>query len=178
MRYYLRALQEDEIQFNRDIASTQLFQPPSVTKKELDSITPTWSLAMDEQLVEMMTGICEETGQDIHEVNLNSSLPLEDLRKRFPLIAGVVLPLLQFRFTVLRLFNIKLREVLPLIDFSQAHLPWSLAQTLMKLKGLFFPSSKLPLWNGILQRTSGTRHRPHVTIDRPRALKAAERECE
>ncbi len=83
--------------------------------------------------------------------------------------------ILQFRFTVLRLFNVKLVNVLPLIDFSQGHLQWSLAHQLTKLKGIIFLQTKLPLFNKIVLNTTSTvRGQPHTRLNRPKALKAKE----
>lgn len=109
------------------------------------------------------------------DMDVESFVPTEDILQRFPLLSSIPIPLMQLRFSAIRLFNAKVTNAMPFIDFSHSHLPWSLAHSLMKLKGLLFLPTKLDLWNIVIASTNGKASRLSVSIDRPRAMKAKER---
>jgi hypothetical protein len=121
--------------------------------------------------------MCDESKQDPLVVDLDSIEVSEEDLDRFPAIRGQNLSLddIRLRFTAVRLFNRQLAVVLPLVDFSQTHLSWSLAHSICKLTGLIFPSTKVSLWNKILNSTMSRANKPSVTINRPRALRAKEK---
>lgn len=180
MRFYLRPLKEEEIKV---LAESSLKKPgevllksPTTSHQEFEEFLKNvqWTLPMDDQLIELMNNIADQQGKDLFDINLEEIKPPTELLNRYHLIRNISLSVLKFRFSAIRQFNVKLMTVLPLIDFSQSHLSWSLAHSLMQLKGITFMSTKLQLWTKILANTNAHRGAAHVTIDRPRALKAKE----
>jgi len=73
------------------------------------------------------------------------------------------------------MFNKQLTVVLPLVDFSQTHLSWSLAHSICKLTSLVFMETKVNIWNKIMDTTMSKAGRANITVNRPRALRAKER---
>eukprot|EP01083_Nonionella_stella_P059475 155578_1 len=125
---------------------------------ELDEMAPIVTSAQS-GLLDLEIHSVDTSMTSSSSTNLLSSIPVSLVRERFALI---------------RMLNEKVAKVLPLIDFSQAGVSWSLASRMSSLRSLIFFDAKLRAWQHILQDTM-TNGRSSVLINRPRALKARER---
>jgi hypothetical protein len=180
MRIYQRPLEDSEIQ-NLAIP-LELKEAPDnqllmVSTKELQTayhINSKWTPSMNEQLVEFVASLCDEADRDIFSIDVRYIQPSSTQLARFHQLTGIPTEALQFRFSAIRLLNLRLSSIFPLVDFSQCHLSWSLAHAIANLKGIIFLQTKLHIWNKILSNTVSNKGRPSVTISRPRALKAKE----
>lgn len=181
MRLYLRAITQEEINLSIAMATQQklpnvTINSPTTNLEELAEFVKQSNLTldMDAQLVEMVSIGCKDSNRDPFDLDVETFIPTSSLMLQFPLINQIPLSILKFRFDCIRWFNFKLLTVFPLIDFSQSHLPWSLAHTLIKLKDIIFLQTKQQLWGNIITTTNSNRGAQSVQIDRPRALKAKE----
>lgn len=95
--------------------------------------------------------------------------------KTLHLLAGVPHSALRARFTAIQLFNQQLVGVLPMIDFAQAALPWSMAHRLAKLSHLVLYDVKSEVWNRLLSQTAAAVHPVSVSVNRLQAAKSADR---
>jgi len=91
-----------------------------------------------------------------------------------PLLSHLPLHTLKQRFSAIQLLNMKLVDVLPFCDFTQALNEWSLAHRLSNISWLILLEVKNKAWKAILQSTA-VGHTVNVNINRPRALRAKER---
>ena len=186
-RWYLRALEERELTADiksgapkekraRDTSGFRTSPLPRFSVSQLEDFlaehNKTWTVAKDQQLVELVCNAAAETSP--FDLPLEEIKPSKQQLARFNLLTNVSVADLRFRFSVIRLLNIQLANVLPLLDFSQSHIKWSLVRNLCKLKGIIFMKTKLSMWNKILQITTSGGGAPAVNINRPRAAKAAE----
>lgn len=145
---------------------------PIELEEFIDRHNSQWTLAKDQQLVELVCNSSSEISP--FDLPLEEIKPAKQQLARYSLLVGMPIGDLRFRFSIIRLLNIQLENVLPLLDFSQSHIKWSLVRSLCKLKGLIFMKTKFSLWNKILQITTSGASAPSVNINRPRAAKAAE----
>jgi hypothetical protein len=107
----------------------------------LERASKGWGLEALTQVVELVVGLCDETKQDPLVIDADTIAVAEEDLNRFPAIRNQNLSLadIRVRFTAVRLFNRQLTVVLPLVDFSQTHLSWSLAHSVCKLTGTHRP---------------------------------------
>lgn len=135
-----------------------------------------WGLERLFQISELGITHCEETKQSPLHLDVDTLEPKEEELLRLPLLRDLSTEDIRFRFSVIQLFNRQLEVMLPLVDLSQTHLPWSLAHSICRLTPLVFTETKLGLWNSVLNSTmSASLNRPSITINRPRAMRAHER---
>ena len=101
-----------------------------------------FTLEQDCKLVEMINGICANRGDDPLTLSPSDIAPSALDRAKFPRLADVPLLTLQLRFMLLRNFNRRLSNVLPLIDLSCADYESFLASNLRALRGVIMSSVK------------------------------------
>lgn len=103
----------------------------------LAEATKGWDLETLFQVVELVVGLCDETKQDPLTIDSDTILAAEEDLDRFPAIRirNLSAEDIRLRFTAVRMLNRQLAVVLPLVDFSQTHLSWSLAHSVCKLTG-------------------------------------------
>jgi len=89
-------------------------------------------------------------------------------------ISSLPISAIRIRFQILQLINSKMSGILNLVDFSQSHSDWSLAYRIAHLSWLIFKETKLKVWQHTL-RQSNTGTCSHVSLNRPRALRAMEK---
>lgn len=163
VRFFTRAITDVEIGMlyshfapvNRSQRLAPLASPlPSpilVRESELDTFLKAgnkgWGMETLAQLVELVVGICDETKQDPLTIDSDAIVVSREDLDRFPAIRHLSPSDMRILFSAIRLFNRQLTVVLPLVDFSQTHLSWSLASSVCKLTGppIFIPSSPLAI---------------------------------
>lgn len=100
------------------------------------------------------------------DMNVSDILPINPeshLAQQFPHLAKLSLPALRFRFEILRQFNLKVANILPMIDFSSGGI---LARKLSRSRSFFFHSIKMSFFYDVLDKTSDQLPQPTVTIER------------
>ena len=90
---------------------------------------------------------------------------------RFSRLRGIPLNHALDRLASLRLVNVLVTDVLPLVDFGPSRAEWSLANRVARLRDRLLFSTKEGLWRGIMVATMTNSGRPGVAINRARALK-------
>ena len=131
-----------------------------------------WTMAMDSSLVSYVDHVCEQSSKSPLDLSPEDVSPSADELLRFPELADVVLQDMQLRFLVLRNFNRRLMDLLPLVDLSRPDRDAGLASLIRQLRGLMLKVLKLKLFRTVLQRSErngGDRKDPQVTINRHRA---------
>jgi len=165
---------EKELKLSRNIPVV-----PKIARTELDAFLNEaksgWGLEALFQITELVSNYCDETKKSPLSIVIDSIKPKEEDINRFSVIRGLSVEEIQFRFSAIKLFNKQLAVVLPLVDFSQAHLSWSLAYSICKLTALIFLETKQKLWNKIMNNTMSGAGKPNITINRPRASRAKHR---
>jgi len=144
-----------------------------------------WTPRMDMQLMRLFTEIAEHR-QKAMGIFKRGALPSlinlparmveipDKLLRPYPLLRGIPRECLRMRFLFIQILNVRILSVLPMVDFSQALSPWSLAHRLSALSHLIFLEIKNIAWTHILQQTATGRGH-YVNINLPRAKKAQER---
>lgn len=97
---------------------------------------------------------------------------------RYPELEACDASELELRFAVLRLLNARVASLLPLIDWSRASDPQSLAFLFRRVRGIVFSQLKFSLWNRALSSSSTVDRmygRSMLELDRRRATLASER---
>lgn len=147
---------------------------------------------MDSQLMEFFQVIAEaevsKRSSKQHERFAYEPAPLIDFNvaspflqisdsqlQSYPLISHIPLAILRLRFTAIQLFNQRLSQILPLVDFTQTTNNWSLAHRLSCLSAVILREVKHSVWQYIMQTTSSGGGHVTVTVNRPRAMKAREK---
>jgi len=144
-----------------------------------------WTPKMDAQLIRLFSDVAEleqkrkgvaKRGTLPSLLNLSARLVEipEKLLRTYHLLKGIPVACLRMRFLFIQILNIRIVKVLPMVDFSQALSPWSLAHRLSSLSHLIFLEIKNVAWMHILHQTSTGRGH-YVNLNQPRAMKAQER---
>jgi len=98
---------------------------------------------------------------------------IRDLATKFPALAGLPLSDVLARFELLQIFNRKVEEILPLVDFSQMATAGSLAHGLSSMSSTIFAHIKKELFDQVLESTAEGTHL-NVQLNEDRAKKARE----
>ena len=94
---------------------------------------------------------------------------------RFPELEHRKLVDLRMRFAVLRLLNIRLTQLLPLINWDNKNNDQSVAYTFRRVRGVVFSQLKMGMWNRAIQCSANDSNRQfRVVLDRQRALEAVD----
>ncbi|GAB5369199.1 hypothetical protein AAMO2058_001385000, partial [Amorphochlora amoebiformis] len=144
-----------------------------------------WNPKMDSQVLRLF-GEIAELEQKNKGIARKGTLPSllnvsartvkipEKLLRTYHLLKDLPEDALRMRFLFIQILNVRILSVLPMVDFSQALSPWSLAHRISMLSHLIFLEIKNIAWTHILNQTSTGRGH-YVNINQPRALKARER---
>lgn len=126
--------------------------------------------------VEQLRAVAEASKESVANVGAAAlrSAHAEGLFNRFSRLRGVAVEDALDRIAVLRLVNVLVAEVLPLIDFGPSRAEWSLANRVSRLRHRLLYDTKEGLWRGIMLATMTNTHRPRVAINRARAIKGHE----
>ncbi|ETO28039.1 HECT type ubiquitin ligase, partial [Reticulomyxa filosa] len=110
------------------------------------------------------------------DIIAHSLHPNDAQMERYVHLNGIAMQTLKRRHVMLQMLNHKIRLVLPLIDFAQVGLNWSLASRLCALRSLIFHDLKRQPWKTVLYSTSSSSlSSPKVTVNRLKALQAREK---
>jgi hypothetical protein len=167
--------------YGDDPAYTDPKQFSSLIHNAASNFGINWEESMDRQVIDFFIAVEEARSRadrsnlvKIRYLNPFLITPPPKLLESFSLIAFLPYRVLCHRFCVLKMLNAKIAAVLPVIDFNQAAVQWSLANRISNMRSLIFYEVKQKPWNHILRITeSGSRQ--HVQINRPKALRAREK---
>lgn len=162
----------------------------------------TWGAERDGQLLEALHTVAEGSSPKLadHEVTTEAfaGAAAGGLFSRFAALMGTEIDDALGRLALLRLLNMIVGEVLPLIDFGPSRANWSLAHKyvihsmcvyhlffshrfdvprfrLSALRDRLFLGTKDGLWRGIMNATMARGGQPRVQINRAKSIKAHER---
>lgn len=136
-----------------------------------------WSLEMDTQLVRLVNEQCDEHACNPQRLELQIAADTAHYPAYFKKADN--LPAMRARFALMLALNIRLGNLLPLIDLSldrkniftasssDIHMASALGKRFMKLRGLCFTRTKMLYWKNILQSTQEYTTPPQDEYDRP-----------
>eukprot|EP01087_Luapelamoeba_hula_P012781 TRINITY_DN3603_c0_g1_i4.p1 TRINITY_DN3603_c0_g1~~TRINITY_DN3603_c0_g1_i4.p1 ORF type:complete len:4801 (-),score=871.08 TRINITY_DN3603_c0_g1_i4:39-14441(-) len=134
-----------------------------------------WTPSMDLQLTQYINHLTENKNQSpltLTVKDLEEWLPPEAL---YPSVAHVPLPELHLRVALAQQYNVRMQEVIRLIDLSQCSQDWSLGAQLSSLRYMLFNRIKTELWNDVIGRSHYTSNPPSITLNRRKAAEERER---
>ena len=113
--------------------------------------------------------MCERLGKDPVSLSPEDVSPTPEELLRHPELALVPLQDMQLRFLVLRNFNRRLMDLLPLVDLSRPDRDQGLAYLIRQLRGLMLKHLKLQLFQKVLSRSAKDGNPTVVNINRLKA---------
>ena len=129
--------------FSRETSKKLAKEPSNALRlKVFHEMFRAFTLEQDCKLVEMINSMCANRGDDPLTLSPSDIVPSAMDRAKFPQLTDVPLLTLQLRFVLLRNFNRRLSNVLPLIDLSCADYESFLASNLRALRGVIMSSVK------------------------------------
>lgn len=133
-----------------------------------------WNLARDTQLINMANsiGVLPNLHSDnslptgVHET-LGMFLRDDELSNYSDEIVYLYSKeILQYKYNILRYFNIKAFEMIPFVDLRKVNEPWSLAYLIGILRNILFSQAKMDWISSTLQEMKTNLKRPHLNINR------------
>ena len=138
-----------------DLSSDQLQQlaKQEGTKKRLAAFQQecgAFSAAQDRDLIQYADTLCQRIGEDPLTLNPDALMPGSGKKDSIPPSLRDIPPRsLRLRFLLLRNFNRRLADVLPLIDLAAPDSLSQLAARVRAARDIIFPSIKRGMWNKV-----------------------------
>ncbi|KAL6073675.1 HECT domain-containing protein [Balamuthia mandrillaris] len=136
-----------------------------------------WTAEMDLQLTQYANQVVETTGQSPLSLTINELTEHQPQEALYPAIHSVPMEELHLRFSVIQQLNHQLAEMIRLADLSswQLNENWSLGHKLSAMRYVLFNSSKIELWNDVLQKTGSNGQVPSIQLNRRLAAEDRDR---
>jgi hypothetical protein len=187
---YLRRSYHEETLVNLVSAGPETFSgvidPQMISGKDIQGFEksqPLFSEEMDKTILDLFLRLEEIRLKAFKikrsQIRLTLTNPFEvqideDAIKSRQVISHLTCDQIRFRFIFLQLINLKVLEIMRLVDFSKTQHPWSLAHHISSMQSVILYEIKISqLENALAATESGNRQR--VDISRPKALRAKEK---